>query len=182
MTMTNVWGPWRATHYEVLAAQMDPSFNVGLLMDNVDHKQGSTSGINWNLDMRQIGLESKLAAGAAGQVWLGYFQGSQVAIKEIFSTILATQDDQAMNEFHAETTILQSLKHPNVITFYGVAADSDHCYIVMELMDANLYELIRGRRHYLNANLIRSYMFQLVRALHHMHRKGIFHRGVYTPG
>ena len=45
-------------------------------------------------------------------------------------------------------------------------------------MDANLYELIRGRRHYLNANLIRSYMFQLVRALHHMHRKGIFHRDI----
>lgn len=43
--------------------------------------------------------------------------------------------------------------------------------LVFELMDANLYELIRGRRHYLNANLIRSYMFQLVRALHHMHRK-----------
>jgi hypothetical protein len=33
------------------------------------------------------------------------------------------------------------------------------------------YELIRGRRHYLNVNLVRSYMFQLVRALHHMHRK-----------
>ena len=43
--------------------------------------------------------------------------------------------------------------------------------LVFELMDANFYELIRGRRHYLNANLIRSYMFQLVRALHHMHRK-----------
>lgn len=45
-------------------------------------------------------------------------------------------------------------------------------------MDANLYELIKGRRHYLNANLVRSYMFQLVRALHHMHRKGIFHRDI----
>ena len=30
-------------------------------------------------------------------------------------------------------------------------------------MDANLYELIRGRRHYLNAQLIRSYMYQLLR-------------------
>ena len=30
-------------------------------------------------------------------------------------------------------------------------------------MDANLYELIRGRRHYLNAQLIRSYMNQLLR-------------------
>ena len=78
-----------------------------------------------------------VAAGAAGQVWLGRFQGSRVAIKEIFSTILATQDDGAMKEFYAETKMLETLKHPNVVTFYGVAAAEDHCYMVMELMHLN---------------------------------------------
>lgn len=33
-----------------------------------------------------------------------------------------------------------------------------------------------GRRHYLNATLIKSYMYQLLKSLDHMHRKGIFHR------
>jgi renal tumor antigen len=50
--------------------------------------------------------------------------------------------------------------------------------LVFELMDANLYELIRGRRHYLNNQLVRSYMYQLLKALDHMHRKGIFHRDI----
>lgn len=45
-------------------------------------------------------------------------------------------------------------------------------------MDANLYELIRGRRHYLNPNLIKSYMWQLMKSLDHMHKKGIFHRDI----
>jgi renal tumor antigen len=70
--------------------------------------------------------------------------------------------------------------HQHIITLEEVLYDqpTGRLALVFELMDANLYELIRGRRHYLNANLVRSYMFQLVRALHHMHRKGIFHRDI----
>lgn len=70
--------------------------------------------------------------------------------------------------------------HQHIITLEEVLYDqpTGRLALVFELMDANLYELIRGRRHYLNANLVRSYMFQLVRSLHHMHRKGIFHRDI----
>jgi renal tumor antigen len=50
--------------------------------------------------------------------------------------------------------------------------------LVFELMDANLYELIKGRRHYLNPQLIKGYMWQLMKSLDHMHRKGIFHRDI----
>lgn len=45
-------------------------------------------------------------------------------------------------------------------------------------MDANLYEIIRGRRHYLKPELIRSFMYQLMKAIDHMHNKGIFHRDI----
>jgi renal tumor antigen len=70
--------------------------------------------------------------------------------------------------------------HQHIITLEEVLYDqpTGRLALVFELMDANLYELIRGRRHYLNTGLVRSYMFQLVRALHHMHRKGIFHRDI----
>jgi len=70
--------------------------------------------------------------------------------------------------------------HQHIITLEEVLYDqpTGRLALVFELMDANLYELIRGRRHYLNTSLVRSYMFQLVRALHHMHRKGIFHRDI----
>ena len=50
--------------------------------------------------------------------------------------------------------------------------------LVFELMDANLYELIRGRQKYLNPQLVKSYMWQLMKSLDHMHRKGIFHRDI----
>ncbi len=50
--------------------------------------------------------------------------------------------------------------------------------LVFELMDANLYELIKGRRQYLSPQLIKSYMWQLMKSLDHMHKKGIFHRDI----
>ena len=70
--------------------------------------------------------------------------------------------------------------HPNIITLEEVLYDqpTGRLALVFELMDQNLYELIRGRRHYLRADLIRSYVYQLLKALEHMHRKGIFHRDI----
>ena len=37
---------------------------------------------------------------------------------------------------------------------------------------------ILGRRHYLSPALVRSYMWQLMKSLDHMHKKGIFHRDI----
>lgn len=70
--------------------------------------------------------------------------------------------------------------HDHVITLEEVLYDqpTGRLALVFELMDANLYELIRGRRHYLNPQLIKSYMWQLMKSLDHMHKKGIFHRDI----
>lgn len=48
--------------------------------------------------------------------------------------------------------------------------------LVFELMDMNIYELIRGRSHYVAEERIRRYMYQLIKAMDHMHKAGIFHR------
>eukprot|EP00971_Amphidinium_carterae_P057868 1144473-Amphidinium_carterae.1 len=45
-------------------------------------------------------------------------------------------------------------------------------------MDMNLYEAIKGRRHYLPEQKVKQYMYELLKALDHMHRNGIFHRDV----
>ncbi|PIO33507.1 hypothetical protein AB205_0136270, partial [Aquarana catesbeiana] len=42
--------------------------------------------------------------------------------------------------------------------------------LICELMDMNIYELIRERRHPLSENKIRNYMYQLCKSLEHIHR------------
>ena len=44
--------------------------------------------------------------------------------------------------------------------------------------DQNIYELIRGRRAHLPEATVRGYAYQLLKALDHMHRGGVFHRDI----
>ena len=42
----------------------------------------------------------------------------------------------------------------------------------------NLYEAIKGRPNYLPEQRVKSYIYQLLKAIEHMHRNGIFHRDI----
>jgi renal tumor antigen len=50
--------------------------------------------------------------------------------------------------------------------------------LVFELMDMNMYDAIKGKRHYLPENRVKYYMYQLIKSIDHMHRNGIFHRDI----
>mmetsp|Transcript_105083 Transcript_105083/g.234546 ORF Transcript_105083/g.234546 Transcript_105083/m.234546 type:complete len:551 (+) Transcript_105083:102-1754(+) len=70
--------------------------------------------------------------------------------------------------------------HPNIIKLHEVLYDepTGRLALVFELMDMNLYEAIKGRRHYLPEQKVKQYIYELLKALDHMHRNGIFHRDV----
>ncbi|XP_001632353.3 MAPK/MAK/MRK overlapping kinase isoform X2 [Nematostella vectensis] len=70
--------------------------------------------------------------------------------------------------------------HAHVVELKEIIYDrkSGKLALIMELMDLNLYELIRGKRHYLPEAKVKSYMFQLLKSIDHAHRNGIFHRDV----
>jgi renal tumor antigen len=41
-----------------------------------------------------------------------------------------------------------------------------------------MYEKIKDRQTYLDEKLVKKYIYQLLKALDHMHRNGIFHRDI----
>jgi Serine/threonine protein kinase len=79
---------------------------------------------------------------------------------------------------------IQALKrltpHPHIVNLEEVLYDqpSGRLAMVFELMDANLYDLISGKREHLDSELVRSLGYQLFLALQYMHGKGIFHRDI----
>jgi serine/threonine protein kinase len=70
--------------------------------------------------------------------------------------------------------------HQNIVKLNEVLYDepTGRLALVFELMDMNAYEMIRGRRHYLTEPKVKVMMYQLTKALDHMHRNGIFHRDI----
>lgn len=56
--------------------------------------------------------------------------------------------------------------------------NSKRLALVFELMDKNLYEYILGRKEPLNPLRVKSIIYQVLKALHQMHRMGIFHRDI----
>ncbi|NXA46225.1 MOK kinase, partial [Nothocercus julius] len=70
--------------------------------------------------------------------------------------------------------------HPNILMLHEVIFDkkAGSLSLICELMDMNIYELIRGMRKPLPEKKIINYMYQLCKSLDHIHRNGIFHRDV----
>jgi renal tumor antigen len=103
--------------------------------------------------------------------------GQYVAIKCMKNTFESIDQVNNLREIQA---LRRLSPHPNIITLLEVLYDqpSGRLALVFELMDMNIYELIRERRHYLGGNKVRGFMYQLCRAMDHMHRNGIFHRDI----
>lgn len=85
-----------------------------------------------------------------------------------------------MNNLREIQALRRLSPHSHIILLQEVLYDqpSGRLALVFELMHANLYELIRGRRHYLAFTRVCTYMHQLLSALDHMHMRGIFHRDI----
>ena len=45
-------------------------------------------------------------------------------------------------------------------------------------MECNIYELIKGKKVHLPEATVKSFTYQLMKAVEHMHRNGIFHRDI----
>jgi len=106
----------------------------------------------------------------------------RVAIKKI-----RVSDQRCCRQALREIRILKRLKHDNVILVYEilgakgrtleeetVLADSKSVYIVQELMDTNLHELMQHEQ--LKQEHIKLFLYQFLRGLKYIHSANVLHR------
>ncbi|CAK91717.1 unnamed protein product (macronuclear) [Paramecium tetraurelia] len=129
--------------------------------------------------MNQYKLVGKKGEGTFSEVIKSqsFKTGNYVAIKCMKNKFTSIEQVNHLREIQA----LRKLSpHKHIIRLIEVLYDepTGRLALVFELMEQNLYEHIKGRRQPLNPQKVKSFMFQLLKSIDHMHRNGIFHRDI----
>ncbi|CAI6239055.1 unnamed protein product [Periconia digitata] len=105
-------------------------------------------------------------------------RGTLVAIK----TMKKTFDSFSACLELREVIFLRSLPpHPHLVPALDIFLDpySRRLHIAMEYMDGNLYQLMKARDHKpMDANSVKSILFQIMSGLQHIHDREFFHRDI----
>jgi len=129
--------------------------------------------------MKKYKLVSKKGEGTFSEVVMAenIEDGKHYAIKCMKNSFKNVQQVNNLREIQA---LRKLAPHPNVVNLEEVLYDepTGRLAMVFELMDANLYDLISGRRDHLDPELVRNIGYEMFTALKYMHGKSIFHRDI----
>nr|XP_057946246.1 MAPK/MAK/MRK overlapping kinase-like isoform X3 [Doryrhamphus excisus] len=103
--------------------------------------------------------------------------GKYYACKTMKQTINSVEQANNLREVQAMRRLSP---HANIIQLHDLVFDKESgtVSLICELMEMNIYELIKARQTPLPDQTVRHYMYQLCKSLDHMHSCGIFHRDV----
>jgi len=83
----------------------------------------------WEIDAGDIEFVRKLGEGEFGEVHMGRWNGTLVAVK-----VLHKSDEVAMGDFRTERNVLMRTHHPHTVQFLGAVTSTMPLMIVAELM------------------------------------------------
>ncbi|KAG2377713.1 hypothetical protein C9374_008798 [Naegleria lovaniensis] len=85
---------------------------------------------------KDLEILRKIAEGGMGCVYLGKWKGTLVAIKSLkLLTAELLDDETKQEEFEKEVSLLASLRHPCILTFYGICLTEECKFMITEYLD-----------------------------------------------
>lgn len=124
-------------------------------------------------------IKRRLGTGASGAVFhvVSRQDGCAHALKVIDKARLKTRS--AHESIANEITMLESLRHPNIINFHHAYEDRQYIFIATEFYEhGDLYDMLRTRAHAFSERQALVIIRQVFSALEYMHAGGVSHRDV----
>jgi serine/threonine protein kinase len=114
---------------------------------------------------------------------LGIYKGSRVAVKEILEANVAFDPEYFYDSFAAEAEVMKSLKHRNIVQYYGLVANRKLRGIVCEFCEGGtLSDLLFDASRFNTLTLVikARFAYDLIQGLYFLHANGILHRDLKT--
>eukprot|EP00029_Vermamoeba_vermiformis_P004785 TRINITY_DN1541_c0_g1_i1.p1 TRINITY_DN1541_c0_g1~~TRINITY_DN1541_c0_g1_i1.p1 ORF type:complete len:680 (-),score=61.52 TRINITY_DN1541_c0_g1_i1:70-2109(-) len=129
---------------------------------------------NAMVDISEIVLKERIGRGSVGDVYRGYWRGTEVAIKKM-PTVNITQN--FMKDMLREAEIMKSLRHPNVLTFMGASTEwPDICIITEYMPKGSLWQVLHDPNVPLSWELLRRMAIDAAIGMNFLHCSNIIHR------
>ena len=100
--------------------------------------------------------------------------GKFVAIKKFKET----EDELVQKTMKRELKMLQQLKHPNIVEFQESFTHKGNLFLVFEYCEKNLLEVLEESPDGLSPKLIKSFVYQMCKAISYMHKNNMIHRDI----
>ena len=98
---------------------------------------------SWSIDQEHLKITDRvLGRGAYGEVRVGIYQGTRVAVKKIHAVIVSVYNREL---FEREMKIASRVRHPNLVLFIG-AVTTGNPIIVTELMETSLRKVMEAEK------------------------------------
>ena len=121
-------------------------------------------------ELKDIIVKQKLGGGNFGEVFLGTWSGTNVALKRLNSGEIAA--------FQLEASILCSLQHPNIVRLLGLFRRSDETFMVMEYVALGSLQSLLRKQNELSIEDKLNMIITGCRGMVYLEQKNIIHRDI----
>uniref|UniRef100_A0A8C7XVW3 Cyclin-dependent kinase 1 n=1 Tax=Oryzias sinensis TaxID=183150 RepID=A0A8C7XVW3_9TELE len=156
---------------QILALHSDHGPRDHNLIDGVTDGSGSGTSDSSPPDSALV------SAGTYGVVYKGRHKstGQVVAMKKIR---LESEEEGVPSTAVREVSLLQELKHPNVVRLLDVLMQESRLYLIFEFLSMDLKKYLDSipSGQYMDPMLVKSYLYQILEGIYFCHRRRVLHR------
>lgn len=119
-----------------------------------------------------------IGKGSFGKVYMGLNvqTGQLIAVKQV--QITNDEDKEQALSLQAEISLMDRLRHPNIVALLGSEYEGDKLNILMEYVAGKPLDSLLEEFGVLNVTTIQRYTRQLLSALKYLHNNGVVHRDI----
>uniref|UniRef100_A0A7S2WMG1 Protein kinase domain-containing protein n=1 Tax=Mucochytrium quahogii TaxID=96639 RepID=A0A7S2WMG1_9STRA len=128
---------------------------------------------HWETDVKKIKFKKKIGAGNFGEVWVGTWMHSTVAIKTVLRSMAS--NTEFVSKFIEEINLMSELNHPNIVMFLGACIQPPSICLILEYCEeGNLMEFLqsaKARDIQVSMHLILKMALDIARGIKYLHEK-----------